>query len=689
VNRIPRTLDCDHAFYFCEECLKTRYKVQCGICRRWTLIKQILAPRDISNKSYNEHSFSFYDHSDDEQDNNDDNNIGLDDGQCSQFATLPTKLLSERHGNTKNDDNMNGNHRCESFHKLFTSPLKHYKHHNIKQYSSTSEPIKNVNSKKLSFEYDDIVNLQKDIITLKNELDVDQQYRKVNDCIDDDIHFMKKQIVELLMEKEKMNKKCNDMKDEIEELKEKNMKLTQQNIKQEQELHALRNKYTKNQCNELKPIKLQCQKLSNEIKIYKESLINNTFKRMTQYIDDEMNEILTASKQLISLQRQSVFEYNKEVVLRRKYFNEIQELKGSIRVYCRIRPLLQNEIDKNYTMKVHAVDNFKVNIEKNKENDRNKSYKKTFEFDRVFPIKSTQDEVFNETKDLVTCVLDGYNVCIFAYGQTGSGKTYTMEGINNKTVLQLFDTINQRRSNYKYTMKVNMLEIYNEKIKDLLVQNNLNESEKDLKRKAQPTYLKIRGDDKTGIHIDNLSQLNCDSIDDVYKALDIGYKNRSFGVTDMNQHSSRSHCVLTINVEGMHFKSGIQYFSKLNLIDLAGSERVKLSNVTGAAMKEAQCINKSLSSLGNVLESIKANKQYIPYRDSKLTFLLKDSIGNNAKTLMMVNVSCCSKDVNETLTSLLFADRVRNVALGKSVKHQIKSSNRSSRRSSISSVTST
>jgi len=145
-----------------------------------------------------------------------------------------------------------------------------------------------------------------------------------------------------------------------------------------------------------------------------------------------------------------------------------------------------------------------------------------------------------------------------------------------------------------------------------------------------------------------------------------GYDNRSVGVTDLNLHSSRSHCILIINVNSFHMASGNRYVSKLNLIDLAGSERVKLSNAAGARMKEAQMINKSLSCLGNVLMAIKQKKQYIPYRDSVLTLLLKDSIGNSAKTLMFVNVSCCSKDIDQTLTSLLFANRVKDVSLGRS-----------------------
>lgn len=466
------------------------------------------------------------------------------------------------------------------------------------------------------------------------------------------------------------------------ELKEKNKQLTLENIKYEEHHIQPQHPNPSMPTDKIIAVQRQCRQIIKDTKDCKQSLIKD-LARKRKDIQHDVLLMFNASKHMLASQKKLEGEYNKEVMLRRKYFNEIQDLKGNIRVLCRIRPLLSNEAEQNMTQSVTSIDRFTLNITKTKENDRDKAIDKTFEFDQVFSIRATQDEVFNEVKALITSVLDGYNVCIFAYGQTGSGKTYTMEGINSRAIQRLFEEIKQREGNYKYTMKLNMIEIYNEKIKDLLATNDIkNAKEKDLKIKAKPTYLQIRGNDKTGIRIDNLSQFNCNTIEDVYAALDIGYKSRSFGVTDMNAHSSRSHCILTINVEGVHFKSKNKYVSKLNLIDLAGSERVKVSNAKGSTLKEAQAINKSLSCLGNVLESIKGKKQYVPYRDSKLTFLLKDSIGNSAKTLMMVNVSCCSKDVSETMTSLMFANRVRNVSLGKSMKNQGKGSGKKKRRSS-------
>merc|ERR1719204_1638661 len=297
-------------------------------------------------------------------------------------------------------------------------------------------------------------------------------------------------------------------------------------------------------------------------------------------------------------------------------------------------------MEAQHTMKVRSLDGYQVQIEKSAENYRDTDRQKTFEFDNVFSIRATQDEVFEETKELITSVLDGYNVCLFAFGQTGSGKTYTMEAINSRAVDRLLEGIREREGMYSYSMTLSMIEIYNEKIKDLLVPPSRgNASERDLALKAKPKYLRLRGDAKHGVHIHNLSQLRCECKEDVFEALKMGYNNRSIGVTDLNRHSSRSHCILTIDVEGVHHSTATRYASKLHLIDLAGSERVKQSNASGHRMKEAQAINKSLSALGNVPEAIKAKKGHIPYRDSKLTHLLKDSIGNNAKTLMFVNVS--------------------------------------------------
>jgi len=480
--------------------------------------------------------------------------------------------------------------------------------------------------------------------------------------------------VELMMEKQKLLKKCNDLRVEVRDLKTENMSLTQENVQNAKEMAKTQRVVSKEKLKNLGPIREQCQLLSRDIKRYKQALNDDIFVPFTIFLGQEMTHFVDAAKQLIAAKSQSEMAYNREVALRRRYFNQIQVLKGNIRVFCRIRPLLPDEMEAQHTMRVRSLDQYQVHIEKLAENDRDTDRQKTFKFDNVFSIRATQDEVFEETKELITSVLDGYNVCLFAYGQTGSGKTYTMEGINRRAVGRLFQEIGERKGQYTYKMTLNMIEIYNEKIKDLLVSHSRrNMAERDLGLKNKPTYLRMRSD-ANRVHIQNLSHFTCECSEDVFEALEMGYKNRAVGVTDLNAHSSRSHCILTINVEGVHHTTSTKYVSKLHLIDLAGSERVKQSNASGDRMKEAQAINKSLSALGNVLEAIKAKKQHVPYRDSKLTFLLKDSIGKHAKTLMFVNVSSCSKDVSQTMISLLFADRVRNVELGLSKQNKFNAS---------------
>jgi len=261
--------------------------------------------------------------------------------------------------------------------------------------------------------------------------------------------------------------------------------------------------------------------------------------------------------------------------------------------------------------------------------------------------------------------MDGYNVCIIAYGQTGSGKTYTMEGpeenpgVNFRALRELFLIKKKRAEDYVYEISVSMLEIYNESLCDLLVE------------KSDENKLNIR-QGKDGIYVENLTEVEVDTEEDVIKYFHVGKKNRASGRTNMNEHSSRSHSILTVSVQGHNFTAGITYFGKLHLIDLAGSERVSRSGATGDRLKEAQAINKSLSALGNVLHSLQLKSKHIPYRDSKLTYLLQDSLGGNSKCMMFVNLSPCSADAEETFCSLEFAARVSKVELGMAAQNKLR-----------------
>ena len=200
-------------------------------------------------------------------------------------------------------------------------------------------------------------------------------------------------------------------------------------------------------------------------------------------------------------------------------------------------------------------------------------------------------------------------------------------------------------------MYVSFIEIYNETLVDLLNENT-------------SAKLTIK-QGKDGVHIPGLTRIEVKGLNDVNDVFSMGRRNRTVASTSMNERSSRSHSVLTIHVQGTNERTGVSTDAKLNLVDLAGSERVSKSGSEGVRMKEAQSINKSLSSLGDVIHALKNKNQHVPYRNSKLTYLLQESLSGDAKTLMMVQVSPADKNSSETYCSLDFAQRVRSVELGK------------------------
>lgn len=349
--------------------------------------------------------------------------------------------------------------------------------------------------------------------------------------------------------------------------------------------------------------------------------------------------------------------YKKEMELRRHFFNQIQELKGNIRVYCRVRPMGHRESEDaaNEGIVVFPSEGeMRIHHTKRKVDHM-------FEFEKIFTPKSTQPEVFAEVAELVISVLDGYNVCIFAYGQTGSGKTYTMEGpssnpgVNKRALGKLFQEAQAKLPDIEYTIEITLLEIYNEVIKDLLGKD-------DDKLKA------VQG--KHGMEVHGLVRVTVTSVEEVWKWLAQGQKKRHTSETKMNDRSSRSHLVLSVYVNGVNTITGAKIHGKLHLIDLAGSERVGRSQVKGQAMKEAQNINSSLLALGNCIQARAQNQSHVPYRDSTLTRLLQDSLEKNSKTLMFVQISPADADVSESLCSLKFASRVRMVELGKASKNR-------------------
>lgn len=351
--------------------------------------------------------------------------------------------------------------------------------------------------------------------------------------------------------------------------------------------------------------------------------------------------------------------------LRKKLHNTILELKGNIRVFCRVRPLLTDDgfaTEENIITYPTTMEALGRGIDLIQHGQKH-----SFTYDKVFMPETSQDDVFVEISQLVQSALDGYKVCIFAYGQTGSGKTYTMmgksgsssgkEGLIPRSLQQIFDTKQSlEQQGWKYDMQVSMLEIYNETIRDLL---STNRSLVDMSKQ----YI-IKHDSSGNTHVSDLTVIDVRSSGEVSFLLDRAAQSRSVGKTQMNEQSSRSHFVFTLRITGLNESTAQQVQGVLNLVDLAGSERLSRSGSTGERLKETQAINKSLSSLSDVIFALAKKEEHIPFRNSKLTYLLQPCLGGESKTLMVVNVSPDPSSVAESLCSLRFAARVNACEIG-------------------------
>ncbi|KAJ9155951.1 Kinesin-like protein [Coniochaeta hoffmannii] len=354
----------------------------------------------------------------------------------------------------------------------------------------------------------------------------------------------------------------------------------------------------------------------------------------------------------------------KEETERRVLFNKYQELKGNIRVMCRVRPVLGNSEGSEAGF-AFPDEKSSTQIDVTGLEERSslgavtrKTY--PFEFDRVFDPKVHNGEIFGEISQLVQSALDGYNVCIFCYGQTGSGKTYTMssaDGMIPRATHMIYETITKlEEKSWRYTMEGSFVEVYNEELRDLLTPAK----EVDGKKKIE-----IRHDEaRKQTTVTNVKTVRLDTADKVEVMLRQAQNNRSVAATKANERSSRSHSVFILKLMGENAATGERCEGTLNLVDLAGSERLNHSGAEGERMKETQNINKSLACLGDVIEALGKGSSHIPYRNSKLTHLLQYSLGGNSKTLMFVMVSPLEAHLKETLTSLRFATKVHNTHIG-------------------------
>ena len=365
--------------------------------------------------------------------------------------------------------------------------------------------------------------------------------------------------------------------------------------------------------------------------------------------------------------------------------SSVSSSNDNMRVAIRIRPALSREIEKDLPFR-----SIVITSKENKtcslveyigaeldEAGRQKEWIQSpqmfqlhrFTFDEVFDIDSSQEEVYSLTaKPAVLSVLEGYNSTIFAYGQTGTGKTFTMEGftydnmdskrgIIPRTIEDIFQYIESNSNrDTKFIIRAAYLQIYNEMISDLLKPNSTNKN------------LNIREDKKKGLYVEHLSEWAVRGPNDIYALLERGASCRAIANTNMNDVSSRSHAVFMIIVEQMISDSDfngkqIIKVGRLNLVDLAGSERTRVTGATGKQLEESKKINKSLSALGNVINALTDPKgrTHIPYRDSKLTRLLENSLGGNCKTTMIATISPAQCSFNESLSTLNFAKRAKNI----------------------------
>ncbi|XP_072292296.1 kinesin-like protein KIF3B [Eucyclogobius newberryi] len=333
----------------------------------------------------------------------------------------------------------------------------------------------------------------------------------------------------------------------------------------------------------------------------------------------------------------------------------------TVKVVVRCRPMNEKESAAKYERVVSVDVKLGQIVVRNPRDVSNHDVPKVFTFDSVYDWNSKQIDLYDETfRPLVDSVLFGFNGTIFAYGQTGTGKTYTMEGVRNdaerrgvipNSFEHIFTHIS-RSQNQQYLVRASYLEIYQEEIRDLL-------------SKDQLRRLELRERPDTGVYVKDLSSFVTKSVREIEHVMNVGNQNRSVGSTNMNEHSSRSHAIFVITVEcselGVDGENHIRV-GKLNLVDLAGSERQTKTGAQGERLKEATKINLSLSALGNVISAlVDGRSSHIPYRDSKLTRLLQDSLGGNARTVMVANLGPASYNVEETLTTLRYANRAKNI----------------------------
>ena len=430
-------------------------------------------------------------------------------------------------------------------------------------------------------------------------------------------------------------------------------KLINYDIKKNQEIENLIDideNYLNNAPNEIK-------ELSNKIVTYFKQLIEKE-----NYKTINLKQL----KEALITEQEKVYLLNtrlkNEKFLRRKIHNRYMYLRGNLRVMCRVRPFLPNEkINKKSQMETILINNDSISIFQDNKPEKN------FEYDYIFDTKSTQQDVYEEVTLLIQSMVQGNNICIIAYGQTCTGKTYSIQGPDSKNpgiapraAKELFLILNNfSKSNLFESIRLSLtiIEIYNEQIYNLL-------------EESTPS-LNMYEDTSGNLVIPDLNPISVSSFDEAMKLFKLAAKFRHTSNTEYNDRSSRSHCIFSFQLK-LTGKNGKIIRSTLHIIDLAGSERISKSHIKDEKLKkEAICINLSLHSLSTVLNSIALKANHIPYRDSKLTHFLKDSINENYNILLLLHVSPHIKDLPETISTLQFGERIVKICHHKTGKEKI------------------
>ncbi|KAI3951056.1 hypothetical protein MKW92_031584, partial [Papaver armeniacum] len=342
-----------------------------------------------------------------------------------------------------------------------------------------------------------------------------------------------------------------------------------------------------------------------------------------------------------------------------RLYNEFLDSKGNVRVYGRVQPCP----DKNQTTIQSIGENGELVIAD--PSIHTDDGHRLFKFNKVYDRQATKEEVFLDTQPVIRSVIDGYNVCIFTLGQSGwekTNKVYWPRCIVSKELGCPFEALNvlfqmsrKRINSFTYKFDVQMVEIYNEQVRDLL---QIGVSHNKICTSSEPN----------GLTVADASMHPVESVSDVVKFMQIGLAKQARGLTALNERSIRSHSILTVHVKGTDLVTEATLHGSLHLVDLARSGSVDCSQVTRGRLREAQYISKSLSALGDVMFSLSQKNDHVPYADSQLTQVLQSSLGGQAKTVMFVQLNPDVDAYSETLSTLNFVERFSGVEVGSSEK---------------------